>query len=142
MQVRSVGGLLFVCLADAPPADFDDFADTRDAVPAPHDLAHAKVAAQIDFVEDGNWKLVMENNRECAHCGGHPELTKSFFPVYAYTEAEIGPRLRPAWDRYHRVRSEFREPCDALGLPWEAVERLDTPATAFRIEREPLDHGR
>ena len=28
VHVRSVGGLLFVCLADKPPADFDDFAAT------------------------------------------------------------------------------------------------------------------
>ena len=139
VHVRSVCGLVFVCLADEPPADFDDFAATVTPYLNAHDLARAKVAAQLDFVEDGNWKLVMENNRECAHCGGHPELTKAFFPVYAYTEAEISPRLRPAWDRFHRVRSEYRERCDALGLPWEAVERLDTAVTAFRIEREPLD---
>lgn len=139
VQVRSVGGLLFACLADDPPDDFDDFADTVTPYLAPHDLAHAKVAAQIDCVEDGNWKLVMENNRECAHCGGHPELTKAFFPVYAYSEADISPRLRAAWDRYHQVRGAFRARCADLGLPWEAVERLDTPSTGFRIEREPLD---
>ena len=31
-------------------------------------------------VEDGNWKLTMENNRECYHCAtNHPELTVSLF---------------------------------------------------------------
>jgi Rieske 2Fe-2S family protein len=141
VHVRSVAGLLFACLADDPPADFDEFAATVTPYLAPHDLAHTKVAAQLDWTEDGNWKLVMENNRECAHCGGHPELTRAFFPVYAYTEAEIGPRLRPAWDRYHRVRDEFRARCTSLGLPWAAAEDLEGPATAFRIEREPLDQA-
>ena len=139
VHVRSVAGLLFACLAAGPPTDIDEFAATVTPYLAPHDLAHAKVAAQIDWIEDGNWKIVMENNRECAHCGGHPELTRAFFPVYAYTEADIGPRLRRAWDRYHRVLAEFRERCDRLGLPWAAVEDLERPVTAFRIEREPLD---
>jgi Rieske 2Fe-2S family protein len=139
VHVRSVAGLLFICLADEPPSDIDDFAAVVTPYLAPHDLGKARVAAQQDWVEHGNWKLVMENNRECAHCGGHPELIKAFFPVYAYTEAEIGPRLRAAWDRYLRVRGDFRERCTELGLPYEAVERLEAPATAFRIEREPLD---
>jgi glycine betaine catabolism A len=30
---------------------------------------------QDDLIEDANWKLVMENNRECYHCdANHPEL--------------------------------------------------------------------
>ena len=41
-----------------------------------------RVARQIDLVEHGNWKLTMENNRECYHCAAnHPELT---VPLFAY----------------------------------------------------------
>ncbi len=141
VHVSSVAGLLFACLADDPPADIDDFAATVTPYLAPHDLAHAKVAFQQDWIEDGNWKLVMENNRECAHCGGHPELIRAFFPVYGYTEAAIGPRLRPAWDRYQQARTAFRARCTELALPFEAVEDLEQPVTAFRIEREPLDQA-
>jgi Rieske 2Fe-2S family protein len=139
VQLRSVGGLLFLSLADEPPADFEDFSATVLPYLAPHRLAEAKVAAQLDIVEDGNWKLVMENNRECTHCGGHPELIRSLFPVYGYRADDIGPRLRPAFDRYQKAHAELVTTCDALGLPWLGIERLDDRATGFRIEREPLD---
>lgn len=139
VAVRSVGGLLFICLAENPPADFEDYAATVTPYLAPHALAETKVAAQIDIVEDGNWKLVMENNRECTHCGGHPELVRSLFPVYGYTDQDISPRLRPAYDRYQRAHAEFVQTCSELGLLWEPIEQLDNRPTGFRIEREPLD---
>jgi len=139
VHVRSVSGLVFISLADEPPADFDDFAATVTPYLEPHRLAEAKVATQLDIVEDGNWKLVMENNRECTHCGGHPELIRSLFPIYGYQADDISPRLRPAFERYTRAHREFTATCAELGLPWEPVEELDSRPTGFRIEREPLD---
>ena len=139
VHARSVAGLIFVCLATEPPADFDDFAATVTPYIAPHRLAEAKVATQIDIVEDGNWKLVMENNRECTHCGGHPELIRSLFPVYGYQPEDISPRLRPAFERYSEAHREFAATCVEIGLPYQANEQLDTRLTGFRIEREPLD---
>jgi Rieske 2Fe-2S family protein len=139
VAVRSLAGLLFICLADEPPSDFDEVASIIRPYLAPHALASTKVAAQISIVEDGNWKLVMENNRECTHCGGHPELLKSFFPVYGYKPDEITPRLRPAYDRYQRAHADFVDRCNAHGLLWEAIEQLDNRPTGFRLEREPLD---
>ena len=37
----------------------------------PHHLNDCKIAAQIDIIEEGNWKLTMENNRECYHCAAN-----------------------------------------------------------------------
>jgi Rieske 2Fe-2S family protein len=139
VHIRSVAGLLFISLADEPPADFDDYAAIVTPYLAPHRLTEAKVATQIDIVEDGNWKLVMENNRECTHCGGHPELIRSLFPVYGYQAEDIGPRLRPAFERYTSAHQEFTATCQELTLLWAPVEQLDTRPTGFRIEREPLD---
>ena len=46
---------------------------------APYDLTRTKVAHEMEIIENGNWKLVMENNRECYHCSAtHPELVNSF----------------------------------------------------------------
>jgi Rieske 2Fe-2S family protein len=40
-----------------------------------YDIEKLKVVVQDNYIEDANWKLVMENNRECYHCDvGHPEL--------------------------------------------------------------------
>jgi Rieske 2Fe-2S family protein len=81
VAIRAVAGLVFLCLAAQPPADIEEFAGRLTPYLAPHGLDRAKVAAQVDLEEAGNWKLVMENNRECYHCDGHPELSCSFFPT-------------------------------------------------------------
>ena len=42
---------------------------------APHQPDRTKVAFTSTIIEEANWKLVIENNRECYHCAAnHPEL--------------------------------------------------------------------
>ena len=45
----------------------DDRALFRAAPPRRGEVAH-----ESTIIEKGNWKLVMENNRECYHCPGQP----------------------------------------------------------------------
>jgi Rieske 2Fe-2S family protein len=139
VHVRTVAGLVYLCLADEPPADFDDVAQRVTPYLLPHDLHRTKVAAQVDLVEDGNWKLVMENNRECYHCDGHPELSCSLFPTYGYEPDELPARLRPAFDRYLAADDALRRSCEERGLPYARIEELSGRPTGFRIQREPLD---
>ncbi|XUL92200.1 aromatic ring-hydroxylating oxygenase subunit alpha [Streptomyces galilaeus] len=139
VHARTVAGLVFICLAEEPPEDFDEVAARIAPYLAPHRLAEAKVATQIDLVENGNWKLTMENNRECYHCVGHPELQACYFPIYGYQEKDIPPALRPAYERFLVADAEARETYDSLGLPYAEIEELDTRPTGFRIQREPLD---
>lgn len=139
VHVRTVAGLVFVCLAQEPPTDLSEVADRIEPYLLPHRLREAKVATQIDLVEECNWKLTLENNRECYHCDGHPELVRSFFPTYGYAQEDIPPSLRPAYERYCRVETESRETYEKLGLPYKTIEELDTRTTGFRIQREPLD---
>ena len=74
VAIENVGGLLFVCMSDTPPPIDRVKADIAAQVSI-YDLEHCKVAVQDDLVEEANWKLVMENNRECYHCeSNHPEL--------------------------------------------------------------------
>ena len=71
---ETIGGLLFVCLSDTPPPIERVKADIAAQI-GPYDLERCKVAVQDDLIEDANWKLVMENNRECYHCdANHPKL--------------------------------------------------------------------
>jgi Rieske 2Fe-2S family protein len=121
VHVRSTGGLVFLCLADDPPADFD------------------KVAAQDDIVETGNWKLVMENNRECYHCDGHPELVSAYFPLFGYSPEDLPPRLRPVYQRYDEAAAALRSACVRQGFPIEGARELDTRATGFQLSHAPLD---
>ena len=78
VRLETVAGAIYICLADNPP-DFAPFRDAFTPLLAPHDLVNAKVAFECTLVEKGNWKLVMENARECYHCPtGHPELAVTF----------------------------------------------------------------
>nr|WP_295468492.1 aromatic ring-hydroxylating dioxygenase subunit alpha [Mesorhizobium sp.] len=106
---ETVGGYIFICLADEP-ADFSTFRATIEPFFKPHRLAEAKVAFESTIVEKGNWKLVWENNRECYHCAGnHPELCKTFPEAPTVTGvqgAESDPEIVAHWQR-----------CEAAGLP-------------------------
>ena len=74
VRIENVGGLLFICMSDDPPPIDRVKADIAEQV-AIYDLERCKVVVQDELVEEANWKLVMENNRECYHCdGNHPEL--------------------------------------------------------------------
>src|SRR5699024_6463596 len=102
----------FISLAERPPADFDEVVTRVEPYVTPHQLGRTKVASQYDIVQDANWKLVMENNRECYHCeGSHPELTCTFFPTYGYAEDEIPTRLQPAHDRYVQAEADLEQRC-------------------------------
>ncbi|MFP5346361.1 MAG: aromatic ring-hydroxylating oxygenase subunit alpha [Actinomycetes bacterium] len=139
VHVRVAAGLVFISLADEPPADFDEVVSQITPYLIPHQLHRTKVAAQYDLVEEANWKLVMENNRECYHCeAGHPELTCTFFPTYGY-RGQIPARLQPAHQRYLAAEAELEQACLSRDLPYTAVEQLDDRASGFRIQREALD---
>jgi Rieske 2Fe-2S family protein len=89
IHVTSLGGVLFVCLGQTPPP-IEDFRASFTPLLAPQNLADAKLAFQATLVEKANWKLVMENARECYHCpGAHPELSRSF-PVGASGHFDYG----------------------------------------------------
>jgi glycine betaine monooxygenase A len=141
VPVRLLAGLVFVSLAAEPPQDFDEVAATVAPYLLPHQLGRTKVAAQHDLVEEANWKLVMENNRECYHCdGAHPELTRTFFPTWGIAPDRIPARLRVAHQRYLSAEAELERACDARRLPHAEVERLDEDrVSAFRVQREALD---
>ena len=86
------------------------------------------MAAQVDLVEDANWKLVMENNRECYHCeGGHPELMQTFFPTYGYSRGPDPGAAAPGAQRYLQAEAALGVACVQRGLPSAAIEELDDP---------------
>jgi Rieske 2Fe-2S family protein len=124
---ESVAGYLFICLADSAP-DFAPFRRMMEPYFAPHKLTEAKLAYQSTIIEQGNWKLVWENNRECYHCSAnHPELCKTFPEAPTATgiqSADTDPDMLELWTR-----------CEGAGLP--ARFRID-PSGQFRTTRTPL----
>ncbi|SHO64348.1 Rieske 2Fe-2S family protein [Pseudoxanthobacter soli DSM 19599] len=141
VHLRSLEGLLFICLADEPPADFDDMARVMGPYIAPHDLRNTKIAFQSELIEKGNWKLVMENNRECYHCAGnHPELTIPLFAYgFGFAPEDMDEHERANAHRYSCMVQERHDGWEAAGLPSREVEHLADRVTGFRTERLPLD---
>ncbi len=127
VHCESVGGYVFVCLADEAP-DFAPVRATIEPYLKPHRLWEAKVAHRSTIIEKGNWKLVWENNRECYHCAGnHPELCRT------YPEAPTATGVQGAKDDPFIAAHWAR--CEAAGLPSEF--RMD-PTGQFRTARMPL----
>jgi Rieske 2Fe-2S family protein len=140
VHVKTLAGLIFVCLADEPPDDFDDMRQRMTPYLAPHGLARAKVAKQVDIVEHGNWKLTVENNRECFHCAGHPELLCSLFDFFGEIDPErMSAQERATYARYQSARPVQEALWARAGLPWVEIEQLHGRPTAFRTERLVLD---
>lgn len=139
-HARSIAGLIFVCLAEEAPDDFDELASYLEPWLEPYGLAKAKVAHQTDLEEQGNWKLVMENNRECYHCDAcHPELITAYFPFAGYTEDDVPPKLRPVYDRFQAAIADLERACAERGFPRDIRRELDTRPTGFHIQHDPLD---
>lgn len=99
VHVEVLEGTIYLCLAEKAP-DFTVFRTQMEPLMAGHNLADAKVAADFTVVEKGNWKLVMENSRECYHCAvTHPELMITFLDVYD-TE---GPYIQGKWKEWEAL---------------------------------------
>jgi phenylpropionate dioxygenase-like ring-hydroxylating dioxygenase large terminal subunit len=72
-HVKVVEGLIFVSLAEVP-ADFDTVERDMTSHLKPQGLKEAKICHTRHYEVRANWKLVVENFRECYHCGpAHPE---------------------------------------------------------------------
>jgi Rieske 2Fe-2S family protein len=127
VHCESAGGYIWICLSAEAP-DFSSFRAMLETYLGPHDLTRAKVAAESTILEEGNWKLVWENNRECYHCHtNHPELCRTFpeRPTVSGVEGAMAdPMIVEHWTR-----------CEAIGLP----SKFDISADGqYRATRMPL----
>ena len=126
IHCETIAGAIFICLSDTPPP-IDTMRAQLTPMLAPHNLTHAKLAAESTLIEYANWKLVMENARECYHCAtGHPELSVTF-PVNAGSTLGLDSA----------ERNDFSLAMEALGLPSAAVGEDWWQAARF-----PLNPGK
>ncbi|MCK0197884.1 aromatic ring-hydroxylating dioxygenase subunit alpha [Ancylobacter sp. 6x-1] len=137
VQFRSIGGLIYVCLSDNPPKDIDTLERVMEERLAPYDIRNSRIAHQTDVIEDGNWKLTIENNRECYHCAGsHPELCVSFIDLdFGYDPESLGEDDRAEAEEHQRLYAERTAAWEAEGYPSAAFEQLAGNATNFRTQR-------
>ncbi|RWR27299.1 aromatic ring-hydroxylating dioxygenase subunit alpha [Sinirhodobacter populi] len=123
-------GMVYICLADEPPS-LDRFKAGVAPYIAPHMPDRTKVAFSSTIIEEANWKLVIENNRECYHCAGnHPELLVTLVE-FALPDDPLAKR-------------QFQGLMDRSVTRWEALNLPHRPAdggTEFRCIRLPFNDG-
>lgn len=138
VHTKVVGAHIFVCLADDAPADIALLEQTMTPRFAQYDLSRAKIAHESEIIENGNWKLVIENNRECYHCAGtHPELTASFLPEdFGFCTDGLSEESLLALDEYHQRNAATKQNWEDDGFICDAIEHLGEDAvTQFRSQR-------
>lgn len=96
--VETIEGLIFVNLSEEP-VPFDDVVQDGTKYLGPHGFTRAKIAHRQAWTVRANWKLVMENFRECYHCApSHPEYC-SVMDHGLNDEMDRGD-MEPAFARY------------------------------------------
>ncbi|MFO1090341.1 MAG: aromatic ring-hydroxylating dioxygenase subunit alpha [Hyphomicrobiales bacterium] len=134
VHVGEFDGLIFVNLSEKP-SPFSDLRDHLSPVLKSQGMAKAKLALVRDYVLDVNWKIIVENNRECYHCeanhAGYVSVqydTENDNPAMAQEIAERLGECRIRWDR--------------AGLD---VSRVNTSSNStaewFRANRTPVRKG-
>ena len=125
VHIRTLAGLIYICLADDPP-DFAPYAEALAPMLAPHQLDRARVAHKDHLIVEGNWKLMMENSRECYHCATeHRELMRTFLDIYDWSNPQEVAEIKAYIDQR-----------EAEGLPSHVAEGMD-----FRAGRLPFTNG-
>lgn len=120
IHIERLEGCIYGALTDAAP-DFSPFREAAAPFLNPYKLGSAKLAYQSVLVEKANWKLVMENARECYHCAAwHPEL-KISFPVVFNAGFRITDGSRNA--AYVAQMQELGFPVGPAAGPWWHVGR-------------------
>ncbi|OCR22443.1 (Fe-S)-binding protein [Pseudomonas syringae] len=138
VHTKVLGTHVFVCLGDQPPEDIAYLEQTMVPRFAPYNMTHSKIAHEAEIIENGNWKLVIENNRECYHCSAtHPELTASFLPQdFGFCTDGLSEESLQALDEYEQRNAAAKKSWEDDGFTCDQVEHLGEDAvTQFRTQR-------
>lgn len=120
-HVHVYEGLIFLCLSEDTPPDFETEFSRMQPCMDMHDLSRAKVAHRHVWTLACNWKLVLENFFECYHClPSHPELS-SMHSKAKYLAYGAGPTsaMPEAVTAFQPEFEEWLARCEALGHPTE-----------------------
>ncbi len=131
-RVRICEGLIFVHLSDGEPG-FDGFERGMSARLKIYGLDKARIAHEASYEVKANWKLVLENSRECYHCGkGHPQYVRAVGFAAAVDSAR-------AADEDGRKKAERDSRLKEMGIVTEPIPY--GPGTWFHTKRFSLRDG-
>jgi Rieske 2Fe-2S family protein len=135
VQVELLEGMIYICLADKA-LSFEHYRQKLTPYLLPYELKNVKLAHSADLVENANWKLVVENSRECYHCPArHPEFAQTFLLDYSHATLDSNPNVVAFWEK-----------CRAAGFPSGAEIgddfgmsrlRLTENATSITMDGKP-----
>jgi len=136
-QVRVWHGLIFINMAkedDPAVAPFEKMAQDLEPYVAAYRLEDTKIVHREVYPTPANWKLVVDNFRECYHCvPSHPEYTM----VNAYVRAG-----EKGLGRYEPVVKAWEEEMARIGHPVGSGESTQTePRQPYGYWRQPIREG-
>jgi len=138
-RVRVWQDLVFICLADEGDPEVIGFEKLESAFARytePYRLDRAKVVHKATYPTDANWKLAVENFRECYHCApAHPEYTM----VNAYVnDGDRDPEARL------KVVADWAEEWEARGVAARDMRTWGDEADnrqPYGVFRQPIRDG-
>ena len=140
-HTRVFHGLIFICLTDDKPPDFDrefgEFSDILDF----HGFSQAKIAVKRDYPNACNWKLVVENFVECYHCGPAHKEYCSVHPKDQLLALGAGPGSGPAeaLKAYQPTWDAWKENAERLGHPLPEFENDEHSLHMSQLSRIPIN---
>ncbi|MDQ3534979.1 MAG: aromatic ring-hydroxylating dioxygenase subunit alpha [Bacteroidota bacterium] len=118
VHVEVLESLIFISLAETPPS-FDCM--YRDVLPQlkPVGMNKAKIAFSRTYDVMANWKLIVENFRECYHCHiGHPEYIRAVEGIHKNDPEHVQACLS-RW----QVLGYDTDPVQFLSETWHHCQR-------------------
>ena len=138
IRVEVAAGCIYVSLSDEAPG-FAPFRHALEPALKPHNIADLKVAHVISYPEKANWKLVMENARECHHCAArHPEFITAF-PAEVIESGTPFPEGEAASPFMQKMKSLGFETAGAVADWWQIGRiRMKEGFVSFSTDGLPL----
>ena len=122
-------GFIFISFAENP-FDFSHLVDIYTPHLAMYQIGKTKICFTKKYLLKANWKLLVENFRECYHCGvGHPE----------YCNVIIGANLTKSSEQFNQVRQDKLKQWEAMGIP--IYREMFEPDVWAYCERYPYQPG-
>jgi Rieske 2Fe-2S family protein len=132
VSVREFAGLVFVCFAENPPP-IEPACDAITAQVARYRPEATQIVSAHHYEVAANWKVLVENNRECYHCSpNHPEFCLSNYELGMSGDSRTNKR-------YEAVVAQQRSRWEEQGFPVDDVSFPD--GDFFRVARLPLKDG-
>lgn len=140
-HVHVYDGLIFVCLSEEEPVDFESEYSCMQPHMDLHGLENAKVINRHQWRLKCNWKLVLENFFECYHCvPSHPELSK-IHSIPKYRAFGSGPTssMPEAYAAFEPELNAWKAKAEPLGYCPEWVADDENSLSLKTASRLPIN---